>query len=133
MSGAGLTNDVRKSIVNSLALAFNAADVVSPLQMNPRSKGVLLTIVTANRSGDTTATIRLRWADPTNGTFVDIPGAITAAIATNGTTALLAYPGATVVANQAISQPVGAGFVAVVDTAGTSGAIDVRIDAQLLA
>jgi hypothetical protein len=43
--------------------------------------------------------------DPVGLGWVDIPGAVTASITTTGLVALAIYPGATVVANAAVSYP----------------------------
>lgn len=127
----GHNNTVLKAIIKKVGLAFNAAAVSKQVQ-NDYNSGVVLTIKVANVAGGITFTVKLQYIHPTDGSVVDVPGAVTAALAANGTYFLSCYAGNTVVANQAISQALPGNFMVVV-TPAVGGSGDITIDAQLIA
>jgi hypothetical protein len=73
---------------------------------NHSASGAVLFINVSAVSGTTpTLVVRAQMQDPVGLGWVDIPGAVTASITTTGLVALAIYPGATVVANAAVSYP----------------------------
>jgi hypothetical protein len=73
---------------------------------NHSARGAVLFINVTAVSGTTpTLAVRAQMQDPVGSGWVDIPGAVTASITTTGLVALAIYPGATVVANAAVSYP----------------------------
>lgn len=129
-----MKNITQLAAISQTGVAFNTA-AISRKIANLQGKGVLVTIVISNQVGDTATTVKLQHADPgqtQTGAGVDIPGAVTAALAANGTYALLVYPGVSVVANSAISQAIGCAFNVVATQSGTTSQHDVLINCQLI-
>lgn len=84
----------------------SAAAYNSPELYNPWAKGVRLYVnITTNSSNSGTVTVKVQVKDPVSGTFVDMPGATTAAIATVSETTLVIYPGASESTNIDIADP----------------------------
>lgn len=76
----------------------------------------------------TSLVVKLQAQDPVSLLWVDVPGAVTAAITTVSTTRLVVYPGVTVVANAAVSGPAPDRYRAVATlTAGTSATFSVSV------
>lgn len=70
------------------------------------ARGFAVFIDVSAIAGSPTMTVQAQSKDPVSGNYVNIPGAVTAAIVGISTSLLTVYPGVTVVANQQISAPV---------------------------
>lgn len=88
------------------ASSAKSATAAGTTQVNRDCSGATFVIVTTANSG-TSPTLTVKVQGSADGTtWYDIPGATTASITTNTTTVLTVYPGVTVAANAAVSQPI---------------------------
>jgi hypothetical protein len=75
---------------------------------NYEAKGLRLFFDLTNvGAGPGTVTAKVQVQDPVSGNWVDLAGAVTAALNAVGTTMLTIYPGLTAAANVAVSSPLG--------------------------
>jgi hypothetical protein len=108
----------------ALASSENGAD-----QDNAFYTGVILTVVTTNKASSASLTAKLQYK--TNlGAYVDVTGAVTAAITTNTTTTLVVAPTVAAAANAAVSFPLPRTWRVVLTISG--GTFDVSVTADLL-
>lgn len=115
-NAAGSAGSAQGTIFASAAVP--AGTVTSAPIANPSSRGVRLFINITNANGGT-VTARIQNFDPVSQTWVDLAGAVTAALATNALTTLTVYPGVTETANVDVASSLGSMWrvVAVVATA----------------
>jgi hypothetical protein len=102
-------------IVFSVASRAAAAYNTNPY-FNPNRLGVRLYINLTVVNGGT-LTVKIQNYDPASGTWVDIPGAVTTALAAVAVTTLTVYPGITETANVEQSIPLGVTWRVVATTA----------------
>lgn len=105
----GATFDVTEGNMGFSALASGAraASGNTPDFTNISGAGAIVFVdITAVAGATPNMTVKLQSKDPVSGNYVDIPGAVTASLTAIGTYMLAVRPGITVVANQAIAQPV---------------------------
>ena len=93
---------------------------------NFNALGVDIFVVTTTLTGTATVTVKLQKKDPIGGTWVDIPGATTAAIATATTTGLTLYPGIAETANVSVSDHLGLIWRAVATVANDTATFSVN-------
>lgn len=100
--------------------------------INRDGRGLVVAVVTSAHSGTSpTLVVKVQGKGP-SGTYYDIPGAATATINTDTTTLLTVYPGVTVVANGAVSQPMPRVYRVVWTIGGTTPSFTFAVDGQLL-
>jgi hypothetical protein len=107
--------DQRDGIV-FLVASRAAAEYVSNPYFNPNRKGIRLYINLTVVNGGT-LTVKVQTFDPASQTWVDIPLAVTAALAAVAVTTLTLYPGLTETANVDVAVPTGVLFRVVATTA----------------
>lgn len=112
------------AVASRAALAYN-----SNAYFNPNRKGVKLYINLTVVNGGT-LTVKLQNFDPASQTWVDVPGAVTTALAAVAVTTLVVYPGATATANFQVSTSLGVLFRVVATTA--SAAVTFGIGGEFL-
>ena len=93
-----------------------AADYASAAYFNPNRLGIRLYINLTVVNGGT-LTVKVQTFDPASQTWVDIPLAVTAALAAVAVTTLTLYPGITETANVDVAVPTGVLFRVVATTA----------------
>lgn len=84
-----------------------AATYTSDVMHNPENAGVRLFINITDKGASGTVTAKIQVKDPVSDTFVDLTGAVTAALAANACTCLSVYPGFTAAANDKIDGHLG--------------------------
>lgn len=84
-----------------------AATYNSNAYSNPSYRGVRIFIDITNANGGNLIA-KIQNFDPVSGNWVDLPLAVTAALAANATTSLTVYPGITETANVDVANPLGA-------------------------
>lgn len=100
---------------------------------NHSGRGAVFFINVSAITGTTPSlTLRVQMQDPVGSGWVDIPGAVTAAITATGVTILAVYPGATPVANQAVSYPLPRVYRLAWVIAGTTPSITFSVGAQIV-
>lgn len=99
------------TVASRVAAAYN-----SPELLNAKWKGVRLFINLTVVNGGT-LTVKIQNFDPASQTWVDLPLAVTTALAAVAVTTLTVYPGQTETANQDISDPLGGRWRVVATTA----------------
>lgn len=88
-------------------LSRAAATYNSDVICNPDAAGVRLFINITDKGASGTVTAKIQVQDPVSGSFVDLTGAVTTALAANAVTCLSLYPGFTVAANDKIDGHLG--------------------------
>lgn len=102
------------SVASRAALAYN-----SNAYHNPNRLGIRLYINLTVVNGGT-LTVKVQNFDPASQTWVDIPGAVTTALAAVAVTTLVVYPGVTETGNFDVATPVGVMFRVVATTASAA-------------
>ena len=103
------------------ASAAQTATNNSTAQTNFNARGIDLYVnVTAASGTSPTLAVKIQTQDPVSGTWVDLPGAVTANITAAGITVLQVYPGVAAVANSTISAALPRAWRCVSTIAGTS-------------
>jgi len=100
------TTNKNGTIFASEARAENAAYTSDPIH-NYGAKGVRL-FISNGTIGSTTLTVKIQVQNPASGSWVDLPGAVTAALTTdNDLSTLTVYPGIAETANVEVSTHLG--------------------------
>lgn len=88
---------------------------------NRGARGVRLFLAVTAASGTTpTLDVKVQVKDPINDTYIDLPGSAFAQKTTTATDELTIYPGVTVAANRAVSQPLSQKWRVVATIGGTT-------------
>jgi hypothetical protein len=109
--------------------AQGAATVLGPDMANPAYRGAVVGI---NLTTMTTATVtvHIQGKDAISGTYYDI--LVSTGLASTGFTSLIVYPGVTIAANLAVSQPLPGFWRVEAVVVGASAAATGTIDATLI-
>lgn len=99
------------SVASRSANAYNTNPYFNPNRLGVRLY-INLTVVNGG-----TLTVKIQNFDPASQTWVDIPGAVTSALAAVAVTTLVVYPGVTETANGDVSTPLGVLWRVVATTA----------------
>jgi hypothetical protein len=102
-----LTSETHKQGTIFPLLSRAAATYTSDAIHNPDALGVRLFIDITDKGVSGTVTAKIQNQDPVSGSWVDLTGAVTSALAANGVTALTLYPGLTAAANDKIDGHLG--------------------------
>lgn len=114
----------------TLSTTANGADVNVSKAGVPTFKRVILNVITANKTSSASLTVKIQ-GKALDGTYYDLPGAVTAAITTNTTTTLIVGPGLTASANAVANVPLPPIWRPVYTISG--GNFDVALHADLCA
>lgn len=115
-----------------LALAARTASVNSADQASSSCRGLVLIVVSTALAATPSVVFKVQGKDSL-GNYYDVPGAATAAVTTAAptTTLLTVYPGVTVSANVAVSQPLPKVW-RVVATAGDADSLTYSVTACMI-
>ena len=114
------TDSTQKDGIIFASAARTAAAYNSPEYLNPGAKGLRLFIdITANTGNTGTVTVKIQNYDPASASWIDVPEATTAALATVASTVFTIHPEQEEDANTAIAQALGVRW-RVVATVGTA-------------
>lgn len=97
-----------------------AAAYTSDEMHNPNCKGVRLYVDITDVGAAGTLTVKIQTKDPATGTWVDLAGAVTTALAAVATTTLLVYPGITETNNVDVSSHLGSAWRVVATVASNA-------------
>ncbi len=97
------------------AAAYNSDEL-----KNYEHAGVRLFINITDKGAAGTVTVKIQAKDPISGTYVDLTGAVTAALAANACTTLTLYPGLTGAANDKVDGHLGLSWRVVATVGGNA-------------